>query len=349
MNYRGSYRKLQGNAVSAILAAIEIYNKPRFPYRDEVFVVLLINAWELLLKAIVSKSGSSIYYPKRRREPYRTLTLSDAFKAASASTLWPHGIKPEPIRKNLDLLALYRDKTVHFYNEDGFGVLIYSLAQTSINNYRDISRAIFGRDVADEISWQILPLGAKSPVDPITYLNKGGVSGGRRPGRAVQEFLLEIQGTQQEMKGGDLSRVLTLYSVNLQSTKKLSDADVVVGVSSVNDENPTIVQRKIDPNKSHPIRQKDVLPLLREDLGIGSYEFQAITRIRGLRDDPVYCWKDSDISLVKWSPEVVQFINKLTPEDVKSARERYSRQTGKKVAHENQRKRGGQPPKRRPW
>ena len=32
-------------------AAIEIYNKPGIPYRNESFTILAINAWELLLKA----------------------------------------------------------------------------------------------------------------------------------------------------------------------------------------------------------------------------------------------------------------------------------------------------------
>ena len=64
MNYRGSYRKLLGNSRSAMLAAIEIYNKPRIDYRDQVVAELLINGWELLLKSIVSRNGLSIYYKK---------------------------------------------------------------------------------------------------------------------------------------------------------------------------------------------------------------------------------------------------------------------------------------------
>jgi len=87
MNYRGSSRRLLGNAVSAMLAAIEIYNKPLFQYRDEIVSILLINAWELLLKAVVSKDGQSIYYPKKRGEPYRTLTCRDAFWRAANSPL----------------------------------------------------------------------------------------------------------------------------------------------------------------------------------------------------------------------------------------------------------------------
>lgn len=348
MNYRGSYRRLLGNSVSAMLAAIEVYNKPRFPYRDEVVVVLLINAWELMLKALVSKSGNSIYYPKRRQEPYKTLSLDDAFKKASNSDVWPTAIKADPVRKNLELLSLYRDKTVHFYNEPNFGVVIYSLVQTSIHNYRDIVKAVFGKDVADEISWQILPLGAKTPVDPVKYLSSGGASNGKRAGNAVQEFLMEVQTAHEGLKT-DSARLLTIYSVNLQSTKKLSDADVTVGISGVDSEDATIVQRKVDPNKSHPLRQMDVLPLLKPELNIGPYEFQAITRVYELRGDSRFCWKDENVSLVKWSPDVVAFINKLTLADVKDARSKYGSQTGQEAAAKNAMKRGGRPPKPRPW
>ena len=80
VNYRGSYRRLLANSKSAIVAAIELYNKPNVEYRDEIVVVLLINGWELFLKAVVSRAGDSVYYPKRRNEPYRTLSMSDAFQ-----------------------------------------------------------------------------------------------------------------------------------------------------------------------------------------------------------------------------------------------------------------------------
>jgi hypothetical protein len=37
--------------VQAAVAAIEIYNKPTFSYREEAFALLMTNAWELLFKA----------------------------------------------------------------------------------------------------------------------------------------------------------------------------------------------------------------------------------------------------------------------------------------------------------
>ncbi len=43
------------------MAAIEIYNKPDFYYREETFSILIINAWELILKArILQLSGNRI-------------------------------------------------------------------------------------------------------------------------------------------------------------------------------------------------------------------------------------------------------------------------------------------------
>ena len=78
MNPFGSYRQLRDNAVAAMVGSIEIYNKPRFSYREECAVILMVNSWELLLKATLSKNRVSIYYPKRRNEPYKTYSLTDA-------------------------------------------------------------------------------------------------------------------------------------------------------------------------------------------------------------------------------------------------------------------------------
>src|ERR1700712_4338566 len=43
--------ELAAKSVQAAVAAIEIYNKPNFSYREEAFALLMSNAWELLLKA----------------------------------------------------------------------------------------------------------------------------------------------------------------------------------------------------------------------------------------------------------------------------------------------------------
>jgi hypothetical protein len=44
-------RELLDRAIAAMVAAIDVYNKPDFPYRAESFTILALNGWELLLKA----------------------------------------------------------------------------------------------------------------------------------------------------------------------------------------------------------------------------------------------------------------------------------------------------------
>lgn len=132
MNPSGSYRALLGNSMSAMLAGIEIYNKPRIEYRSECFVILLLNSWELLFKAICSKNRIRIFEPKERGKPHRTLKLWAAYEAAKGH--FPPEIPTKAVAENIGRLVDYRNNAVHFYNEESLGVIIYGLAQTSIVN-----------------------------------------------------------------------------------------------------------------------------------------------------------------------------------------------------------------------
>lgn len=64
-------QELLDRAVAAMVAAVEIYNKPSFPYRVESFAILAINGWELLLKAkwLADHHNSvrSLFVQERRR------------------------------------------------------------------------------------------------------------------------------------------------------------------------------------------------------------------------------------------------------------------------------------------
>lgn len=321
MNYRGSYRHLSRNSRAAMIAAIETYNKPRSEYRDETFSILLLNAWELLLKAILSKNRQSIFYRKERKQPYRTLSWRDAFDGAK--TLFPTNVNAIPVRRNLDLITTYRDNAVHFYNESGLSALLWALAQTSILNYRDLLLDIFGVDLARDVNWRILPLGARQPIDPIQYLadTKEG-SGKVRP--AVRQFVAEILSVANGLKEGgvDTGRFLTVFNVKLESVKKIGEADVVVGVAkSTEVGGPLVVERAVDPNVSHPLRQKDVLARVPSLHGapFTAHTFQAIVWKYGLRERRPFCWRATEGVLTKYSNDVIPFIRDLTEADVKAA------------------------------
>lgn len=65
---------LLDSSQSALFAGIEIHNKPHIAYRYPTTVILIINAWELALKAYVYKYiGKKKIYEKDKKH---TITFS---------------------------------------------------------------------------------------------------------------------------------------------------------------------------------------------------------------------------------------------------------------------------------
>ncbi|EBV8528650.1 hypothetical protein AVE44_26930 [Salmonella enterica subsp. enterica serovar Typhimurium] len=57
-----STKRLVDNSLAAMLAAVEVYNKPQMTYPDEVTVMLIVNAWELGLNVV----GHEVLATRRR-------------------------------------------------------------------------------------------------------------------------------------------------------------------------------------------------------------------------------------------------------------------------------------------
>ena len=323
MNYRGSYRKLLGNSQAALVAAIEIYNKPLFHYRDECTTILLLNAWELVLKALLSKNKKSVFYPKKKDQTYRTLTWQDAM--SKGADLFPSEVPHFPIRRNLDLLSIYRDNAVHFYNAKDFGVVLYALSQTSILNLRDLLHHSFGINLEDMVNWRLLPIGIRPPIDAVSYI---AGSSNVKTTTAVRQFLSELSRSTKEIieSNGDTARLLTIFDVKMESIKKIGDADVVVAIdNSVTQSGPLTIIRTQDPNKSHPLRQTDVVQRIRNLHGtrFTSRTFQAIVWRHRLKEDPQYCWMASEGVLIRYSIDIVFWIKRLPKADVNKSLDEY--------------------------
>jgi Domain of unknown function (DUF3644)/EC042_2821-like Restriction Endonuclease-like domain len=334
MNYRGSSRHLVKNAKSALLAAIEIYNKPGFQYRDECFVILLLNAWELYLKALISKNKASIYYQKHRQQPYRTLSMVDAF--AKAEKFFPRKIGYLPVGGNLRLLSTYRDNAVHFYNERDFGILIYSLGQTAIVNLKDLMKETFRINIEDDISWRLMPLGLRPPIDPVAYISKSARAG--KQSSATKQFLGTLMSSLSDIDdaGADAGRLLTVFKVSLESVKKIEKADLVVGVAgklaASEDVGPLVVTKIKDPNVAYPLRQKELVASVGTLHGkkFTSHTFQAVCHKFGFKNDSKYCWKAVEGILTKYSNELVPRVKSLTDQQVQEALTAYKKYTRKR-------------------
>ncbi|RXW33222.1 hypothetical protein C1706_00125 [Propioniciclava flava] len=318
-----SIKRLVDNSLAAMLAAVEVYNKPQMTYRDEVTVMLIVNGWELALKATLRQKNRSIFYPKQRGERYRSVGLDDALGRVAANSLWPVGIDGPAVTANIKALAEYRDRAIHLYNAQGLGAVIYPFLQQNVLNYRDFMLAKFKKDLADSMTWQLLPLGATAPADAVQFMK---VDKNATMVAEVQDFIAELRRLMDdaESAGSEMTRVATVYDINMQSVKKMTSADLVVAVSSTAD--GQVVLRKTDPNQTHPFSMTELLDKVNErheGRKLTTYDYQAICWKEPLRENTKYAWKHSSGASHVWSGDAVSYLAAMTDDQYDSIRVEY--------------------------
>ncbi|AUG44157.1 DUF3644 domain-containing protein [Pseudomonas chlororaphis] len=163
-------------SISAMLSAMEIYNKPDFKYREETFSVLCINSWELLFKAkILSLSSNKI--ASLYAMEYRTLKSGEKSKLSRPRTnrsgnpmsisifeafriiTEEFGSKIEKaVIDNITALSEIRDNSIHFINNDLMLCLkIQELGSASLQNYANVVKSWHG-DILSKYNFYLMPI-----------------------------------------------------------------------------------------------------------------------------------------------------------------------------------------------
>lgn len=139
---------LAQKSVHAAVAAIEIYNKPNFLFREEAFSLLMTNAWELLMKAkwLLDHSDvvESLYElvddaagtkrPKTNRNG-NPLSYGATYLAAKLLEDANSGLE-KGCHDNLLALIEIRDNAAHFINKDLYiGRRVLEIGTASLRNY----------------------------------------------------------------------------------------------------------------------------------------------------------------------------------------------------------------------
>ncbi|NIK40954.1 hypothetical protein FHY12_003279 [Xanthomonas arboricola] len=168
------HQKFLEKSHAAMLAAIEVYNKPTFSYREETFCILAVNAWELLLKAKMLKEAKNdpkviqVRVPrqlaggikstkqktvkKNRAGNAMTLQLSACVNALEKSQDRTGHVPPE-VALNLEALIDIRDNATHFIIASALLQRnVLELACASVRNYVVLSKRWFDRDFASSLS-----------------------------------------------------------------------------------------------------------------------------------------------------------------------------------------------------
>jgi Protein of unknown function (DUF3644)/EC042_2821-lke REase len=169
-------------AIHAAVAAIEIYNKPGFRYREESFAILMLNAWELILKARIVKENKNdiksiemweprraksgvptkrLFPRKNRAGNNMTISVTQAVQTVAAYA-------SDPIDRyaveNISLLIEVRDNAVHFVNT---GKVLHKKVQeigsASLRNFAYAAKTWFRADL-EAYHFALMPVAFETPL-----------------------------------------------------------------------------------------------------------------------------------------------------------------------------------------
>ena len=228
---RSRSRSLLDKSLDAMLAAIEIYNKPRFPYRDESFAVLAINAWELVFKSRLLHLGRNklavIIDKERRKNRNGIWSKKQYVKRNRAGNPMSIGIfkacdrlaseygdtVPPAVRANVEALCEIRDNSIHFFNDCPLvEKRINEIGSASAQNYMNITRQWFGVDFS-EFNLSLLP---------IAFLRSFRSAAGVATSPQEEKVIEYIESVSGEYNSEDDFNVALHVEVSMRRTKDVS-------------------------------------------------------------------------------------------------------------------------------
>lgn len=247
-------KKLATHSISSALAAIEIYNKPDFPDREQVFSILMVTAWEALLKARVLqlsknrmeslyiKENSKRYKRNRNKVPF-TIDIYEAMRRLSLDPL---------VSSNIGHLVEIRDAAIHLTAESPtLPYLAFTLGTASLRNYAKLISDWFKMSLAD-YHFYIMPLAFSTPFRTLK------VADIKREPDDIAQLIDSIAKSQQSLPDSKEYYFLCEIETTLVSAKKIaSTADLTASIETSNPD-AVIVQRAINPLDQYPYSAKQV-------------------------------------------------------------------------------------------
>lgn len=261
------------NSIAAYFAAIEIHNKPNIPYRYETVTLLMMNAWELALKAYVKKyvKNRSIYTDDGH-------TIS-ADKALDYTCEHINNIKANSftaIKLNIEEIEKYRNNVTHFYCEP-LEPYIFMLVARAALNYVEFMKAQFSKDIMVDDGLFIMPLGFKLPFKPEDFLSSNAAK--YAASEETQKFIQDIVKVIQNLKDEGIEESIVLgFDIYLESVKKASNSDILAAITTLDKADTTIAKVTKAKFSDDPDAQV---------LNMSDQEFRAI-------------WKYSHSELLAW-------------------------------------------------
>lgn len=244
--------KLMQCSIEAALAAIEIYNKPTISYREQTFVVLITNAWELLFKAKLVRDADEsldavhVFLPDGSPKVNRSgnnFTI-DIFGAMRKLDLDPLLIE------NLRHLVDIRDCSVHLYDSRPLKYIVYTLGLAAIRNYQRLATRWFDRSL-HEYNLFILPLAFEYNFETLSTLDLSGEP------EEISRLLTSVVSLQPEATEGPYSLVCEI-ATNVVSAPRADRSQVPVRLTDDPAVAPTVIFKTQEVIDKYPLRYIDL-------------------------------------------------------------------------------------------
>lgn len=259
---KSKHSLLLEKSIQAVLSAIELYNKPVFSYREESFSILMVNAWELLLKAKKLKDNKSkltcLYIPvskktkaekPRQRFKYKT-NRSGNYLTLGISELIEQEIKDSNLKIQLETLVEIRDNAIHFYNASKyFEKQLLEVAVASLKSYKIIIEEWFSESL-DKFNLFLIPIAFNVPQT----FNVASLSPESEAHKNLLDFI-----SKQRQKEEDLSK----HNIALVIDIKLNRADKGTQVRFDKNGTPMYQDSEEIFKKKYPLDYKSLISKLK--------------------------------------------------------------------------------------
>lgn len=258
---------LAEKSVGAVIAAIEVYNKPNFSYREEAFALLMANAWELLLKAKwvvdhgeaietlyeTARDAAGVPGPKTNRSG-NPFTYGCAYLAARLLEDKDSGLE-ESCHDNILALLEVRDNAAHFFNKDLYlGRRILEIGTASVRNYLVLATEWFQLDLS-AYNFFLMPISfyhgfdTVEPAPTVRYPQQV---------RRLLAFLDSLE-AKPEAEGSRQHFALRLETKLVRG----KDASAVAFRWTDDPRAPTLTLREEDVLKNYPLTYRDLARAMR--------------------------------------------------------------------------------------
>lgn len=283
---RARSRILAEHSVKMALAAIEVYNKPDFKNREQIFAILMVTSWETLLKAkIVKDNGNRLesiyvkekgrYKTKPKTKQHFTIGLDEAMLRCGLS---------RTLLDNIESLGDVRNAAVHLTAEStALPYLVFSLGAATLRNFAKLAERWFKLGLS-HYNFYILPLGFSYPFKTLT------AAALEKEPEEIAAIVRDVARSQAIPRPADDEFYFVCeIQATLVSAKKLTDAtDLTVAVKGEGDER-LIVNRVVDPTDQYPYTYKEVFDRVRQEApGTKQRAFDALIKGRKIKGDRHY-------------------------------------------------------------